>query len=65
MLFSSWPDSGVEVGMLESLLDLGQEVPTRGAISNMVTGQATFVSSRVELPNNISFAVLGMPDKGA
>ena len=38
MLFSSWPDSGVEVGMLESLLDLGQEIPARGAISNMVTG---------------------------
>ena len=65
MLFSSWPGGGVEVGVLERLLDLGQEVPARGAISDVVTGRAAFVFSRVELPNDVSFAVPRMPDEGA
>ena len=51
MLFSSRPGGGVEVGVLEPLLDLVQEVPARGAIRNMIAGRATFVVSRVELAN--------------
>jgi hypothetical protein len=66
---SSLPGDVVEVGVPSGvrvlLLDLGQEVPARGAISNVVTGRATFVFSRVELPNDVSFAVLRMPDEGA
>jgi hypothetical protein len=62
---SSLPGGAVEVGVREVLLDLGQEVPARRAVSNMVTGRATFVFSRVELPNDESFAVLRMPDDGA
>jgi len=46
------------------VLDLSKKVPARGAISDMVTGQAAFVFSRVELPNHVSFAVLRMSDKG-
>ena len=39
MLFSSLPGGAVKVGVLEILPDLVQEeVPTRGAISNMVAG---------------------------
>jgi hypothetical protein len=43
MLFSSLPGGAVEVGVLELLSDLVQEVPIRGAISNMVAGRAAFV----------------------
>jgi hypothetical protein len=35
---SSLPGDAVEVGVQVLLLDLGQEVPARGAISNVVTG---------------------------
>jgi len=51
--------------VLELLPDLVQEVPARGAISNMVAGRAAFVISRVELANDASFAVLRVPDEGA
>lgn len=51
--------------MLEPLPDLVQEVPARGAISNMVVGQAAFVISRVKLANDASFAVSHVPDEGA
>ena len=51
--------------MLEPPLDLVQEVPARGAISNMVAGRAAFVSSRVELANDASCAVRRVPDEGA
>lgn len=51
--------------MLELLPDLVQEVPARGAISNMVSGRAAFVTSRVELADDVSLAVLRMPDEGA
>ena len=62
---SSLPGDAVEVGVWPVLLDLGQKVPARGAISNVVTGRAAFVFSRVELPKDVSFAVLRMPDEGA
>ena len=62
---SNLPGYGVEVGVWVLLLDLGQEVPARGAISNVVTGGAAFVFSRVEMPNDVSFAVFRMPDEGA
>jgi len=42
---SSLPGDAVEVGVREALLDLGQEVPARGAVSNLVTGRAAFVFS--------------------
>jgi hypothetical protein len=51
--------------VLELLPDLAQEVPARGAISNMVAGRAAFVISRVELANDASFAVPRVPDEGA
>ncbi len=51
--------------MLELLPDLFQQVPARGAISNMVAGRTAFVLSRVELANDASFAVRCVPDKGA
>jgi len=35
--------------VLKLLPDLAQEVPARGAISNMVAGRAAFVTSRMEL----------------
>ena len=50
--------------MPELLPDLVQEVPARGAISNMVAGQAAFVISRVELANNANFAICHVPDEG-
>lgn len=64
---SSLPGVTVELGVREALLDLGQEVPARSTVSNMVTARATFVCSRVELSNNVSFAVLQvrMLDEGA
>jgi hypothetical protein len=40
--------------MCELLPDLVQQVPARGAISNMVAGQAALVTSGVELANNVS-----------
>jgi hypothetical protein len=51
--------------VLELLPDLVQEVPARGAISNMVAGRAAFDISRVELANDASFAVRRVPDEGA
>jgi hypothetical protein len=65
MLFSSLPGGAVEVGVLDLLPDLVQEVPTRGAISNMVAGRAACVISRVELADDASFAVRRVPDEGA
>ena len=65
MLFSSSPGGAVEVGVLEPLLDLVQEVPARGAVCNMIAGRAAFVPSRVELANNASFTVRRVPDEGA
>ena len=65
MLFSSWPGGAVEVSVLEPLPDLVQEVPARGAISNMVAGRAAFVTSRVELANDASLVILRVPDEGA
>jgi hypothetical protein len=62
---SSLPGDAVEVGVRVLLLDLGQEVPARGAISNVVTGRTAFVFSRVELPNDVSFVFLRMSDEGA
>ena len=62
---SSLPGDAIEVGVWVPLLDLSQEVPARGAISNVVTGRAAFVFSRVELPNDVSIVVLRMPDEGA
>jgi len=55
----------VEVGVLEPLLDLAQEVPARGAVRNMIAGRAALVVSRVELANDASFTVRHMPDEGA
>jgi len=60
---SSAGDS-VEAGVLEPLPDLLQQVPARGAICNVVTGRAAFVFSGVEVPNNISSAVLCMIGEG-
>lgn len=65
MLFSSWPVGAVEVGILELLLDMVQQVPTRGAIRNVVAGRAAFVATGVKLTNNVSFTVLRVPDEGA
>ena len=65
MLFSSLPGGAVEVGVLEPLPDLVHEVPARGAIRNMIAGRAAFVTSRVELANDASFAVHCVPDEGA
>jgi len=62
MLFSSWPVGAVEVGVLELLPDLVQEVPARGEISNMVAGWAAFVISR---PTMQAFALRHVPDEGA
>ena len=62
---SSRPGSGVEIGVRKSELDPGQEVPARCAISDVVTGWATFVSSRMELPNDVGFAAPCMPDQRA
>ena len=42
---SSLPDGVVEVGVRKPPPDLLQEVPARGAVSNMVTGRAGFVFS--------------------
>ena len=64
MLFSSLPGGVVEVSVLEPLPDLVQEVPARGAISNIVGGRAAFVTSRVELANDASFAVRRVLDEG-
>ena len=65
MLFSSRPGGAVEIGVLELPPDLVQEVPARGAISNMVAGRAAFVTPRVELANDASFPVLRVPGEGA
>jgi hypothetical protein len=62
---SNLPADAVEVGVREVHLDLGQEVPARSAVSNMVTSRAAFVFSRVKLPDDESFAVLHTPDDGA
>ena len=62
---SSRPGGAVEVGVLELLLDLVQEVPARGAVRNMVAGRASFVVSGVKLANDASFTVLHVPDEGA
>lgn len=62
---SSSPGGAVEVGVLELLPDLLQKVPAGSAISNMVGGRAAFVVARVELPNDVSFAVLRMQHEGA
>ena len=63
--FSSLPGLAVEVSKLEFLLDLLQQVPARGTISNMVARRATFVLTRVELANDVSFTVFYGPDKGS
>jgi len=65
MLFSSSPGGAVEVGVLEPLLDLVQEVPARGAVRNMIAGRAAFVLSRVELANDASSTFRHVPDEGA
>ena len=55
----------VEVGVLELFLDLVQEIPARGEVSDMVAGCVAFFTAGVELANDASFAVLRVPDKGA
>ena len=67
VLLSSLPAWGgaVEVGVLELPPDLVQQVPARGAMSNVVAGRAAFVISRVELANDASFSVRRVPDEGA
>jgi hypothetical protein len=49
----------------ELVLDLGQEVPSGGAIGHVVAGQPAFVTSRVKLAHDASLAVARVPDKGA
>ena len=51
--------------MQEPLLDLGQEVPSGGAIGHVVDGQAAFVMSRAKLAHDASFAVPRVPDERA
>ena len=64
-MISSSPGGAVEVGVLKLLPGLVQEVPARGAISNMVAGRAAFVTSRVKLANDASFVVRHSQDEGA
>ena len=59
------PGGAVEVGVLEPLLDLVQQVPARGAVRNMIAGRAAFVLCRVELANDATFTVRHVPDEGA
>ena len=65
MLFLSRPGGAVEVGVLEPLPDLVQEVPARSAVRNMVAGRAAFVATRMKLANDASFAIPRVPDEGA
>lgn len=62
---SSLPGGAVEVGVRKALLDLLEEVPARGAVSNVITRRAAFVFSRVELSHGVAFAILGTSDERA
>jgi hypothetical protein len=64
-LFSSEPGGAVEVSVLKLLLDLAQEVPTRGAVCNMIACRAALVVPRVELANDVNFTICHVPDEGA
>ena len=48
----------VEVGVLELLPDLVQQIPARGGISYVAAGRTPFVPTTVELTNDASFAPL-------
>ena len=61
MLLSTLPGGAVEVDVLKLHLDLGQQVPTRGTVRDMVAGRAAFIVSGVELANNASLTVRRVP----
>ena len=59
------PGFGVKDGVFVLLLNLGQEPPSRSTICDVISGRTAFVVARVELANDVSFAVLHMPDERA
>jgi len=65
MLCPRLPGEAAEVGVLELLPDLVQEIPARGELSEVVAGREASVTAGVELANDASFALLGVPDQGA
>jgi len=65
MLPSSHPFGVIEVGILELLLDLIQEVPTGSAIGNVVAGRGALVLAGVKLADDSSLTIFHMPHKRA
>ena len=64
MLPSGLPGGAVEVGVLELLLDLFEQVPGGGAVGDVVAGRATFVAPGMDLADHVSFSFLRVPNEG-
>lgn len=57
------PGGAIEVCVRETFPDLGEQRPSRGTVADIVITRATFVGSRVKLPNDEPLATLDAPDE--
>lgn len=65
ILPSSRPGDAVKIRILVLSLDLLEQVPGRGAIREVVAGQAAFVATGMELANYVSLTIAHVPYKRA